>query len=237
MTNFIKTLNQTVKSLATPMPRKQSGLERLARPLGALKDDIRGTAAIEFAFIAPIMIITYFGLASVSLLVSADRSVSHTASVTADLVTQVETIDRDGIEEIFDAALLVMGKSFNDETDFSIDVTSFSKTGTTINTVGYASLGSGFPAQYSLPASISDNLLNETSGLVVTRVRYNHRMLEQFYNGSSAGGGSELTSQDPYSVQLNEIFMLKPRRSATIPFSGTYECELENDLTAPKADC
>ena len=91
--------------------------------------DHKGTAAIEFAFIAPVMIVTYFGLASVSLLVSADRDVSHATSVTADLFTQSESLDADDIEDIFNASLAVMGVTPGQATNVTIDVISFEKNG------------------------------------------------------------------------------------------------------------
>ena len=59
-----------------------------------------GIAAIEFALIAPIMIALYVGLAEISLLVTADRNVSHAASVTGDLATQIEVLDTDEVENL-----------------------------------------------------------------------------------------------------------------------------------------
>lgn len=50
--------------------------------------DRRGVAAIEFAFIAPILIIFYFGMAETCMLLMAKRRVNHAASAVADLVSQ-----------------------------------------------------------------------------------------------------------------------------------------------------
>ena len=47
-----------------------------------------GVAAIEFAFILPFMLLLYFGLLDLTGLVSANRKMTSTASVVADLVGQ-----------------------------------------------------------------------------------------------------------------------------------------------------
>jgi Flp pilus assembly protein TadG len=48
----------------------------------------RGVAAVEFALIAPILLILFIGSAEVSLLISVDRKLSRTSSAIADLVAQ-----------------------------------------------------------------------------------------------------------------------------------------------------
>jgi Flp pilus assembly protein TadG len=48
----------------------------------------KGVAAVEFAFIFPIMLIAYFGMVDVTDLLSAKRRVTLASSTVADLVTQ-----------------------------------------------------------------------------------------------------------------------------------------------------
>jgi len=59
-----------------------------------------GIAAIEFAFIAPIMLFMYFGMAEVATAISVDRQVSHSANVAGDLATQSETVSAAEMTEI-----------------------------------------------------------------------------------------------------------------------------------------
>jgi hypothetical protein len=65
-----------------------------------LKRDQDGVAAIEMAFIFPVMLILYFGLVDATNLLSANRRVTLTSSTIADLVTQaaatVTTAELDG---------------------------------------------------------------------------------------------------------------------------------------------
>ena len=166
-----------------------------------------GLAAIEFAFIAPIMIFLYFGLAEISMLVSADRNVSHATSVTGDLATQVETLDEDEVENIFQATLAVLGTDHSESSRLSIDMTSFEVDATSGDNVvvGYASMGSDFSGPFNA-TNVNSTLLNTTSGLVVTRIMYNYQSPTQKFVKTPT---------------LSETFMLKPRKSTSIPFTNS----------------
>jgi len=63
--------------------------------------DIGGVAAIEFAFIAPVMILAYFGLAEVTQGMIAQRRISHTSSTIGDLVAQGSATSPAEISDIF----------------------------------------------------------------------------------------------------------------------------------------
>ena len=188
-----------------------------------------GVAAIEFAIIAPIMVVMYLGLAELSLLVTADRNVSHASAVTADLSTQTETLEGADIEDIFDASLAVLGADYTNASRFSVDITSFEvDADDVIQEVGYAKLGTGFTDKVD-PEPIKTNspaLLNQTSGLVVTRVMYEYHSPSQRYVGTPI---------------LTETFMLKPRKSAIVEFveggGHTVTCTVTNDNGFPRASC
>lgn len=50
--------------------------------------DRRGVAAVEFALIAPVLILLYMGLAEVTMALMADRRAGHATAVVADLIAQ-----------------------------------------------------------------------------------------------------------------------------------------------------
>ena len=191
--------------------------------------DKKGTAAIEFAFVAPVMIVTYFGLAEVSMLISTDRNISHATSVTADLSTQNQSLNGNDIEDIFNAAFAVMNLTYTQSSAVTIDIVSFEVDGGgAVTEVGYAKLGAGFPSHYVMPMNFSTSLLNQTSGLLVTRIEYNY----------SSPSGLSTYVQTP---TLSETFMLKPRKSVSIPFSNgggsAMTCTLTNVGGKPRASC
>jgi len=73
---------------------------KITQSLKLFKRDDRGVAAIEFAYIAPLLIVLWLGTIELSLAVSIDRKVSRIASTVADLLTQVDIIDEAGVQDI-----------------------------------------------------------------------------------------------------------------------------------------
>jgi len=211
--------------MTTTRLKHTAPINKFARKLIKNRD---GVAAIEFALIAPIMIALYLGLAEISLLVIADRNVSHATSVTGDLITQVETIDENEIENVLNATLAVMEISYADASRLSIDILSLEvDVDGDIQEVGYASLGSAFTTKFNA-AGVGGTLLNQTSGLVVTRIRYLYQSPSKQFVGTPT---------------LSETFMLKPRKSSTIPFDDgdgdptIITCTLTGSGYDPRASC
>jgi Flp pilus assembly protein TadG len=66
--------------------------------------DIAAVAAIEFAFIAPVLILMYFGLADLTEGFIVQRRVAHSASAVGDLVAQSSTMTPSSISDVFTAA-------------------------------------------------------------------------------------------------------------------------------------
>jgi len=70
--------------------------ERLRR----LFADRGGVAAIEFAFIAPLLLTMYFVTMEIAPAIDANKKVGRSASMVADLVTQQASITRSEVEAI-----------------------------------------------------------------------------------------------------------------------------------------
>ncbi|WP_421729896.1 TadE/TadG family type IV pilus assembly protein [Brevundimonas sp.] len=62
--------------------------------------DRRGVSAVEFALIAPVMILFYFGLAELCQAYMAQRRMSHVASAVADMVAQADVLTKDQLADI-----------------------------------------------------------------------------------------------------------------------------------------
>jgi Flp pilus assembly protein TadG len=63
--------------------------------------DRSGAAAVEFAFIAPVMLLVYFGLAEMTQGMMASRRAHHVASTIGDLVTQSPTMTQASVDDVF----------------------------------------------------------------------------------------------------------------------------------------
>ena len=180
-------------------PRLKSASAFLTR----FRKNSQGVAAIEFALIAPIMIGIYFGLAEISTLISIDRRVSHTANVAADLVTQLSTADNDELEEIFSATLRVL--DIRDPQEVTIELTSYgfdTNTPPMVEQRGIATLNAdpSRPMPAFDPNTVDTRILNTGSGVVVARINYAYEPLMLRFTDST--------------INLTELFLLKPRRSA-----------------------
>jgi hypothetical protein len=177
---------------------------RLSR---AYRNDERGIAAIEFAIIAPIMIGMYFGLAEIASAISVDRRISHGTNVAGDLATQQPELKDGDIEEVVSAALRVMEVPNVDKV--SIDMESFilPAAGQPPESRGRIRVNNSVGNFSSFDASgLDTKLLNEKSGVVVTRVKYQYTPLElRFFNST---------------ITLEETFLLKPRRSDAVEFQA-----------------
>src|SRR5664279_447801 len=87
------------------MTAMTSSMPRAIRRFGR---DRRGVSAVEFAFIAPVMIGLYLGCAEISDGVGADRKVSLTAAALANLTSQATTIATTDMSNIFDASSAII---------------------------------------------------------------------------------------------------------------------------------
>jgi Flp pilus assembly protein TadG len=105
------------------MKTTTSSMRRAFRRFGR---DRRGVSAVEFAFIAPVMIGLYLGCAEISDGVSADRKVSLTAAALANLTSQITSLTTTDMTNIFDASTAIIapysaGKLTMSVTCLSID--------------------------------------------------------------------------------------------------------------------
>lgn len=80
----------------------------IARHFVRAARDERGVSAVEFALLAPLMIMLYFGLVEISDGVAAGRKVSLTAAALANLTAQVTTISSSQMQDILDASTSII---------------------------------------------------------------------------------------------------------------------------------
>ena len=76
--------------------------------LSRFSRDKGGVAAVEFAFIAPIMILLFVGTIELSAGISTDRKLSRVSSAVGDLITQSQTLTASDIKNIMDVSAKIM---------------------------------------------------------------------------------------------------------------------------------
>jgi Flp pilus assembly protein TadG len=86
--------------MAALMEVLESGTARIRRSFTALVRDKRGVAAVEFAFVAPLMFAMYFVTVELALGIDSNKRVGRIGSMVADLVTQQQTMSKSELEGI-----------------------------------------------------------------------------------------------------------------------------------------
>ncbi len=67
-----------------------------------------GVSAVEFAFIAPLMVLIFFGCIELSFLMRADRRVTATAASLGDLTSRLASVTDADMHELYNAAAVMM---------------------------------------------------------------------------------------------------------------------------------
>lgn len=194
---FIKTLKKTTQSLRR---------SRLAQ-------NESGVAAMEFAIIAPMIIGLYLGLAELSTVLSVERKVSHSASVAGDLATQVSSLDETDAEDLVSAVLQVanLGETGN----YILRLQSYYRrpNGNVASegVIIYRNGRHGGLSQYD-KNSLSEDLLPIGGGIVVASVKHAYTP----FGFARVDGEDKGKGFLPNQLDLEETFLLKPRRSSTV---------------------
>lgn len=156
-----------------------------------------GIAAVEFALIAPILIVLFLGAVEFSQAITVDRKLTALASSTADLVAQTEDIDNTEMQNIFQASTAIL-------TPYGTASLTVVVSGITIDGSGDATItwsdtfqgtARSVGSSVTLPAAL---LINNTC-LVMSETTYSF----------SSVVGHFLTS----GVNMDDTFYLRPRAS------------------------
>ncbi len=171
----------------------------------------RGVSAVEFAFIAPVMLLMLFGAAEASLAISVDRKVTIAASTVADLVAQNETLDCPTLQDIVAVTRSVFAPY--DGTTASISVAQvtiqggspkvqWSKivTGTSCSDSPSMPVGSNITIAGN--SALVSNMIETGGGIIVGEVKFTHQ--------------PDLTSFFAQTLNMSERFYLRPRINSQV---------------------
>lgn len=165
--------------------------------------DRRGVSAVEFALIAPLLLVLYAGLAELCQAMIAERRAGHAASAVADLITQSDTISTSDLTDIFAIGRTIMNPF--PEAPLKVRVTSLTADAQKKTKVDW-SRGSGLSA-YAPGATVPITLTLEPGESVV--------MAETSYVYNSPIG-----YMLPSPLSFEETYILRPRRSDKVTCTG-----------------
>jgi Flp pilus assembly protein TadG len=185
-------------------------LKLFLRRLAAIKNaSQRGVSAVEFALIAPIMVLMLFGATEASLLVTVDRKTTLAASTLGDLAAQTDLVSCAELSQISavtrqvfepysgaDASLVVASLKL----DGGVPKVEWSKF---VQTISGVTTCNDVPGTHSLKVGnsvmIDAAMFATGGGIVVGDVEKVH---------TSVG-----TSFLPNNIKMHERFYLRPRKS------------------------
>jgi len=162
--------------------------------LRRLIDDRRAVSAVEFAFVAPVLITMYLGCVEVSDVVAVQRKVSLTAYTLANLTGQVTTISSSGMTNILNAATAILTPYNSSNATLTVSCISFDAN-KTMTVKWTAPSGSA-----SVTPTVDSNLQVANSQLIYAEVTYNYTPIV----------GYQLTG----NITLRDHMFMSPRISA-----------------------
>ncbi|APG82920.1 pilus assembly protein contains TadE domain [Sinorhizobium americanum CCGM7] len=112
---------------------RSHGMTIARRVLSRLSRDRRGVGGVEFALVAPLLIMAYIGAFELSVGLNVVRKVARASSTVADLVSQeknVDTVYLDGMSNVAESVLAPYAG-----TDYTLKITGIQVNGTTTGTV------------------------------------------------------------------------------------------------------
>ncbi|AZO09875.1 MULTISPECIES: TadE/TadG family type IV pilus assembly protein [unclassified Mesorhizobium] len=182
--------------------------------------DRRGVAAIEFAFIVPVLLIMYFVTMEASQAIETSKKVSRIGSMVADLVTQQQSVvkaDLDAIMKIGSSTLQPYNRSSP-----SIIITGIQITDEASPKVQVAWSRKLVGNTYSADAA-KDSITTVPTTLKIRNtflVRVESNLGYKPIITWSADDAQALGLTSAFSnISMGETYYLRPRRSPTVPCS------------------
>jgi Flp pilus assembly protein TadG len=168
------------------------------------RKDRRGVAAVEFALIAPVMVLLYCGLVELCQAVIAERKANHVASAIGDLVTQADTVSASDITDIFSIGNTIMSPFPTSTLQMRVTSVTADANGTpkvvwSRGTGSLTALNAG--ATVTMPVTMSAG-----DSMVMSESRYQYQSVLHYVL--------------PNALNYSEAYYLRPRRSDSVTCTG-----------------
>lgn len=147
-------------------------LHKMIRLKRFAKDE-RGVSAIEFALVAPILIMMYLALTELTLGMMASRRTAHLAATIGDLAAQSESLTMSNISDLWDIGDNLLSP-FSGGSNLKIILSSVTMHGTEAKVDwSEASNTSKHAVGYVVPA-ITTTQISDGESLIMTEVEYDY---------------------------------------------------------------
>lgn len=185
----------TLSSLFAPLTRRTRW-----RGIQGLCYNQQGISAVEFALIAPLMVLIYFGSIELNLMMRADRRVTTTASSLGDLTARLTTASDADMQELFEAAVVLMQPY--PAQSARLRITSVVDTGDGATRVDWSDGFNITPYSKDALITVPTGLVPTPGSIIVAEVQYEYESTTGFVINTSR--------------TLKDTFYLRPRRVTSI---------------------
>jgi Flp pilus assembly protein TadG len=156
----------------------------------------RGVSAIEFALIAPVMILIYFACIELSFMMVLDRKVTSSASAMGDLTARAATVNDGDLIDIFQATRMIFQP--NPIRSARLRVSSLYDDGGTVK-VDWSDAYNLTAYSEGTTVSVPDGIVPSGGSVIFAEVEYDYQsQLGYFFTSSKT---------------LSDEFYLRPRRT------------------------
>ncbi len=181
----------------------------LLAPLLAFWRDRAGASAIEFAFIAPVLIVMYCGLAELTQAMMAQRRVSNVASTIGDLVAQSTQTGPLKMADIFNIGGMIIAPFST--ANLKMCVASVTSDSTGKDTVAWSKTNdssmSNCPAANAVLTGVPVGVLPASQSVIMAKVSYAY--------------SSPIKLVMPRTLNFYRTYYLRPRKSDTVLWSAS----------------
>lgn len=197
-------MDQMIPRLMHRLTQASNGLRRLLR-----SDD--GASAIEFAFLAPVLICIYVSSFEITEGYNTAGKVLKAAGTVSDIVARQSTVDKAFLSEMIGTAEAIIAPHSTEDLTLKI-------TGVTIDSAGNPKVlwswdeSGGEPYTPGSAVAVPDDLRTPSSFLVHAEVSVRHELLLFLTSGASV-------TKDARSFTLSRDFFYKQRLSDDITCS------------------
>lgn len=182
--------------------------------------DTSGLAAIEFALILPVMLVSLMGAVEASNGMLANRKVTMTASTLADLVAQDTNITNAEMSTVMGAAEGVLSPIVSGS--IRMRVTSIVADDKGKTTVAWSE-GKGFAARSKgSTIAVPANIVSPSGSVILAEVEVRYdSTFTKFFTNIQATFGQSLDDGMKSGWTLSDQFYLRPRRSISVTRSAS----------------
>lgn len=181
--------------------------------------DAKGTAAVEFAFIVPLMIVIYLGIIELTGLLLVERKIVAATETVADLVSQETVIAPSQVDDVIEAARRIFDPYPTTKLTLNISSIKFNKDSGAAELEWQRIVGA--TEGDSTILSQAEGLGLPGEGVVVVYLTYEYTPII----GLGTLLGTHGVSLNTSSILLDEISFLRPRRTPVVKCTtGSSNC-------------